>query len=176
MDVDRTRNMTFDEVGISKEKKEIEIYHSDYFYGLNMDAIILKFPTKNKMDNMNKYFMEIANLVQEGTNILSFGFDKNGNNNIVTHKQLALYLDVVDKTVYNLLYEYGKLGIIARIKVNDIQYFVMNPDYAIHRNGINSFVYNLFNINIDSVDDTVNKVKKNFIVSKAKKQRFLLDE
>lgn len=175
MNVDRTRNMTLDEVGITKEKKEVEIYHSDYFYGLDMDAIIFKFPTKNKMDHLNKYFIEIANLVQEGTNILSFGFDKKGNNNIVTHKQLALYLDLVDKTVYNLLYEYGKLGIIARIKVGDIQYFVMNPEYAIHRNGINSFVYNLFNINTDSVDDTVNKVKKNIIMKKAKKQDFLIE-
>ena len=173
MDVDRTRNLTLDEVGLEKDTKTIEVYHSDYFYGLDIEAFILRFPDDKKMSNLNKYFIEMANLVQEKTNILSFGYTKDGRNKIITHKQLALYLDVSDKTVHNLLYEYGRAGIIARIKLASTQYFVMNPNYAVHKNGVNSFVYDIFDIERNCLDDDLYDVKRSFMHKQPRKKRLL---
>ena len=160
--VDRTNNITLDEIGFTIKKERIEIIDSDYFYGLKMVAHILKMPNKVRMDNMNKYFLEIANLVQKGSNILSFGKNKDGSLSIVTKKQLSLYLDVGDKTILNLLWEYKKANIIASVKVGSNNYYIMNPEYAIHKGGVNSFVFDLFNIKSSCISDDMFTQKKHY--------------
>jgi hypothetical protein len=150
-------------MGFRKRKKQIYVYEGGYCDNLNLVAYIRKFPHNHTAKNWNQQFVDIANLVEEGTNILSFGKDEEGNTLIATTKQIALYLGVGELTARNCLYELKAAGIIARVSFGKFTYCVMNPEYAVHKDGVHQFVYDMFGVKEDSFEDDVNRLKKKAI-------------
>ena len=159
----RKSDISDEAMGFDVKKKTVNVYSGGYCEDMGIIAYILRFPYEHTAREYNQQFVYLANLIEQGTNILTFGKDEDGNSIIATQKQMAVYLEVTEKTVLNMMWDLSRLGIVARVKTRDIIYFIMNPEYAIHKKGTYKSVYALFGVVDRSFEDDINRVKKQMV-------------
>lgn len=143
-----------------KSKITIDVLEVEFEPKGNTVALIRKLPFRMS-STMNQYFVDIANLMVSGSQIISIS--TNADDDIVspTHMQLAVYFGVSGKTISNVMFELLKVGALARIKTRGLSYYVVSPEYAIHIDGCNKGLFDMFGVVNNSILDKINEIKKN---------------
>ena len=93
---------------------------------------------------MNKYFIQLANLLEYNTNKLVIG-DRRGSGVTATKEMLRSYLNVSNSNINKIVSIFVNSGIMLEIKVMYSRSYYMNPAYAYCGKYIDYTIVKMFN-------------------------------
>ncbi len=108
------------------------------------EAIIIQLPkTYRGSSHSNMNFVKMCDFIVDDTNILTIGF--NGNERTVaTLDHIADYIGVTKGTMGNVFSRYSSENIIMRCITGKVVFYMINPLYAYHKNGVSETVATMF--------------------------------
>lgn len=122
------------------------------------NSLIIQLPKSfNGMTSWNRKFIQICDLIVDDSNILTMGF--NGENRMVaTNSHIADYLGLSEKTIVNMMSSLCVKGIIMKCNAEKRTWYIVNPLFAYHKNGVSDTVIDMFKCIRD--DNIAKEMKK----------------
>ena len=106
--------------------------------------IIIPNPFENNKV-LNKYFIQLTQLLEKNTNLLVVG-DRMGGGVPVTKQMLREYLNLSNSNINKVMSQLITSGIAMEIKVGHRKLYYLNPQYVVCGKYVNKIIWDMFNV------------------------------